>query len=82
MVRGQEIFIPFLGSVDVEVERDRLGRELQKITSELEKVQSKLSNAQFLEKAPSQVVQKNRDIAEELRTAQDKLKVSLGRLNV
>ncbi len=82
VVRGQEIFIPFLGSVDVEVERDRLGRELQKVTSELEKVQSKLSNAQFLEKAPSQVVQKNRDIAEELRTAQDKLKVSLERLSV
>ncbi len=80
VVRGQEIFIPFPGSVDVEAERDRIGRELQKITSELEKVQSKLSNAQFLEKAPSQVVQKNRGIAEELRTARDKLRVSLERL--
>ncbi|MFV1956984.1 MAG: class I tRNA ligase family protein, partial [bacterium] len=82
VVRGHEIFMPFPGSVDVEAERDRIGREIQKVTSELEKVQSKLSNAQFLEKAPSQVVQKNRDIAEELRTARDKLKVSLERLSV
>lgn len=80
VVRGEEIFIPLGDLVDADADRERISRELDKVASELEKVQKKLSNEQFLEKAPVQVVQKNRDIAEELRVARDKLKDSLERL--
>ncbi len=80
VVRGEEIYMPLSDLVDVDGERDRISRELGKISADLDKVQKKLSNDQFLKKAPTQVVQKNRDIAEELRVAQDKLKESLERL--
>ncbi|MGH3442780.1 MAG: valine--tRNA ligase [Nitriliruptorales bacterium] len=65
-----EVLIPLAGAVDVEGELDRLRRELQNAEQERARAESKLGNEQFVERAPEQVVQAERDkVAEWERTA-------------
>ena len=68
-------------AIDRESERDRLNKELGKVSAELEKVEKKLGNPQFLEKAPAEVVGKNRDIMRQLISQKEKLIENLERLN-
>ncbi len=55
-----ELFLPLEGLVDVEAERERLSRELTKVEGELEKVRAKLSNPNFSEKVPANVLEEHR----------------------
>ena len=51
-----ELFLPLEGLIDVEAEKERLGRELDKIAREIAKSAAKLGNAGFVERAPAEVV--------------------------
>jgi valyl-tRNA synthetase len=56
MIPFGEIYIPLQGLIDMEGERKRLEKELEKQTQFLERVKKKLTNADFLERAPSEVI--------------------------
>jgi valyl-tRNA synthetase len=56
-----EIYLPLKGLVDIEAERRRLGKDLEKITRECEKVEGRLKDARFVEKAPAHVVEEERN---------------------
>jgi valyl-tRNA synthetase len=82
VVRGQEIIIlAEEEAVDKGAEVERLTKELAKVTAERDKVEKKLGNPQFVEKAPEEVVRKNRGILEELQAQKGKLEENLERLN-
>ncbi|MCX5752051.1 MAG: valine--tRNA ligase [Candidatus Krumholzibacteria bacterium] len=49
------------GVVDIEAEKKRLGRDLEKIARECEKVEGRLKDARFVEKAPRDVVEQERN---------------------
>jgi valyl-tRNA synthetase len=81
VVRGQEIIISAEEeAVDKGAEVERLTKELAKVTAELDKVEKKLGNPQFVEKAPEEVVRKNRGILEELQAQRGKLEENLERM--
>jgi len=61
VVDGVEIFMPLTGIIDFKEEERRLARELEKIGKELAQAQRKLSNEDFLNKAPAEVVQKEKE---------------------
>ena len=67
-----ELFLPLEGLVDVEAERTRITKELEKMSKEIAKSMGKLSNASFVDRAPAAVVDQERArLAEwEARTAQ------------
>ena len=67
-----ELFLPLEGLVDVEAERTRITKELEKMAKEIAKSKGKLSNASFVDRAPAAVVDQERArLAEwESRTAQ------------
>ncbi|MGB3290376.1 MAG: valine--tRNA ligase [Burkholderiaceae bacterium] len=46
--------------IDVEAERLRLGKEVQRLETEIAKAQGKLSNASFVERAPAAVVEQEK----------------------
>ncbi len=74
---GIDIYIDLEGIVDVPTEIDRLKKEIDKTILELKKVSQKLSNKNFIEKAPDDVVEKSRRIHRELTEKQQKLKSAL-----
>ena len=55
--------------IDKEAENIRLSKELEKKTGELERCEKKLANANFVDKAPAAVVDKERLRASELQSA-------------
>src|SRR3546814_5187468 len=46
--------------IDVEAERLRLGKEIERLEREIAKAQGKLSNASFVERAPAAVVEQEK----------------------
>jgi len=81
VVRGQEVLISAADDLDRGAESERLSRELVKVNVELSKVEKKLANSQFLDKAPAEVVLKNKNLLEELVAQRGKLQENLERLD-
>lgn len=55
-----EIYIPLSGFINKEEETARLNREIGKLEKEFSQLQTKLSNATFVDRAPPEVVAKER----------------------
>ncbi len=58
---GVEVFVPLAGLIDIDRERERLGSEIERLQRQLTDTEKKLANANFVERAPAEVVQKERD---------------------
>ena len=69
LVGDMKLLIPLAGLIDKEAETIRLSKELEKKTGELERCEKKLANANFVDKAPAAVVDKERARASELQSA-------------
>jgi len=61
VIAGAEIYLPLQGLVDIDEEIERLEKELEKWSSEIERAQGKLANEQFVNNAPDDIVQEERD---------------------
>ncbi|MFI5366336.1 MAG: class I tRNA ligase family protein, partial [Candidatus Binatia bacterium] len=62
-----EVFVPLRGVVDPGEVRKRLERDLAKVEKELSGVEAKLSRADFIDRAPADIVDKERRRAATLR---------------
>jgi valyl-tRNA synthetase len=80
VVRGVQIAIPLAGLLDLDGERNRLERDLAKVARELEGRSRKLNNPSFLEKAPAEVVDKERRLQRELAERRDRIEQHLKQL--
>jgi valyl-tRNA synthetase len=60
LVGDLEILVPMAGLIDQDAELARLAKEADKLAKELSRLTGKLSNASFIEKAPAEVVAKER----------------------
>jgi valyl-tRNA synthetase len=56
-----EIVIPLAGVIDLDAERARLRKELDKVEADIAFVQGKLQNDRFVSRAPADIVQKERE---------------------
>ena len=61
LVGDLKLLIPLAGLVDVAAETARLRKQLQKEQQELAKSKGKLGNARFVENAPAEVVEQERE---------------------
>jgi valyl-tRNA synthetase len=55
-----ELFLPLEGLIDIEAEKSRLKKELEKFESEISKVKQKLANPSFAQKVPANVLEEHR----------------------
>ena len=60
VVTGALLYLPLQGLIDIEAEKARLEKELEKWAKEVKLVQGKLSNERFVSKAPEAVVAEER----------------------
>jgi valyl-tRNA synthetase len=63
-----EILVPMKGLIDPTAELERLGKRLRKAEIDLSKLEAKLGNSQFAANAPPEIVAKDQQRLEELRT--------------
>lgn len=61
LVGNMKILIPIGGLIDKEAEISRLSREIEKVKTEISRLEGKLNNANFVDRAPTAVVDKERD---------------------
>ena len=67
--------------IDVEAERKRLSKEIEKLTIEIAKCQGKLGNEAFVAKAPQAVVDQENARLREFSELKSKLEMQLATLN-
>jgi valyl-tRNA synthetase len=80
VVRSLEVAIPLAGLLDFDAERTRLTRDLAKIVAELDARNRKLANESFLERAPAEVVEKERAIQREYLEKKRRIEATLATL--
>jgi len=74
------LVLPLAGLIDLAAERTRLAKERDKAVSEARKVAQKLDNADFVRRAPDEVVQENRQRLSGYQAEAARLEAALGRL--
>ncbi len=75
-----KLYIPLAELVDLEAERARLAKEIEKAEKYLASIEKKLSNEKFVSKAPEAVVQRERDNLDKTRALIAQLKESAAAL--
>ena len=69
---GAEVFVPLRDVIDLKKERARLGEKIEEIQQRLGSAEAKLSNRGFVERAPAEVVERER---EKKRALEEQLEV-------
>lgn len=70
---GVTIYLPLAGLVDLEAEKARIEKEMANIENQISRIQGKLSNAGFTDKAPAEVVERERSRLAEFQAKQTQM---------
>lgn len=80
LVGEMQLLVPMSGLIDKEAEVMRLDKEIDRKSKEKQRADGKIKNPNFVEKAPEEVVQKERNKVLELSSAIDKLQQQKSRI--
>ncbi len=73
-----KVMVPLAGLIDLDAEKDRLRKEIERLKGEVQRINNKLANEKFVANAPADVVDKERaksaDAAGKLTTLEAQLK--------
>ena len=81
LVKQMEILVPMAGLIDKEAETARLTKEIEKLQKDLDRISGKLNNPKFVDKAPQEVVNKEKDKQAAQRQSLDKLQQQLEQIS-
>jgi len=81
VVAGQEYALPLAGVIDVDAEKARLAKQLEKLSKEAGGLKGRLGNENFLARAPEAEIEKQRAQLAELEATMEKVKASADRLS-
>jgi len=80
VVRKTAAALPLQGIIDFQAEKTRLAKEIAKLKGDADKIEAKLRNADFVARAPEEVVDENRERREDALSRMEKLAAALERL--
>jgi len=80
LVGDMEILVPMAGLIDKDAEIERLGKEIEKLRKEVARGESKLRNPNFVDKAPDEVVAKEREKLDDHRSQQARLEEQMEKI--
>jgi valyl-tRNA synthetase len=80
VVRGEVAALPLKGVIDLDAERARLAKEMAKADADISRVDAKLGNANFVARAPEEVVEEEKEKREEAQARKAKIAEALERL--
>jgi valyl-tRNA synthetase len=81
VIDGIEVFLPVEGLINIEKEIGRIMKEIEKVKRDIDTSKDKLSNSNFLDRAPEEVVEKEREKFEELSLKKKKMEDVLNKLS-
>ena len=82
LVRGGLVALPLAGVIDFATEHARLVKEIAKTRSDITKTEAKLANADFVARAPEEIVEENRERLLDWGARVEKLEAALARVRV
>jgi valyl-tRNA synthetase len=80
LASGGELAVPLEGLIDFETERQRLGREKDKLGAEAGKLEAQLQNPNFVERAPAERVNEVRERIAEIARQSSQLQQTIENL--
>jgi valyl-tRNA synthetase len=80
IVRGEVAALPLKGVIDFSAENARLEKEMARVKSDIARIDAKLANANFVARAPEDVVEGEREKREEAEARRIKINEALERL--
>jgi len=80
LVGEMEVLVPLAGIIDKDAESARLNKEIEKIKKDFARVEGKLNNPKFVDKAPVEVVDKEKAKLADMTSAVAKLEEQLVKL--
>jgi valyl-tRNA synthetase len=80
VVQGEIAALPLKGVVDFAAEQVRLEKEVARLDAEIARIDGKLANADFVRRAPEEVVEGERERREEALTRRAKIVEAMERL--
>jgi valyl-tRNA synthetase len=75
---GSELYVDLAGVVDLAAERQRIDKEIGRVDEKIEFARSKLARPEFAERAPAEIVSRERERLAEQEALRAKLVASLG----
>ncbi len=82
VIGGMTLGLPVADIIDLDKERERLNKEIQKHEKEIKQIEGKLANENFVSKAPAEVVEEQKIRKTEANVMIEKLSSALKQLNV
>src|SRR3989338_354615 len=80
ILEGVDVYIPMEGLIDIAAEKKRLSKESVRLQSQVLQLGEKLSDKEFLEKAPEDVINRMKDRQNALALQHKKIKEDLDTL--
>jgi valyl-tRNA synthetase len=80
VVGGEIVALPLAGVIDLAAERARLAKEMAKADADIARVDAKLGNANFVARAPEEVVEEEKEKRGEAQARKAKIAEALERL--
>jgi valyl-tRNA synthetase len=77
VLAGATVALPLEGVVDLPAETARLTKEIAKLEAEVKKMDQRLGNADYVARAPEEIVEELRERREEEAASAEKLKAAL-----
>ncbi len=78
---GGVFALPLAGIIDLEAEKARLRKEIDKCDKEIDGIDKKMSNASFVERAPIEIVEENRERRVAFSERREKLTAALQQIS-
>jgi valyl-tRNA synthetase len=78
---GVEVYVPLAGLIDIDKEKERLTKNLDKAIADLDRVNKLLAGEAFISKAPENIIAKEKNRKAEIEALKEKLEKNLEMLD-
>jgi valyl-tRNA synthetase len=82
VVAGDEIYVPLKDLIDIEKEKERLEKEIKRVTEMVNSLKAKLSNKNFTSRAPAEIIQKENEKLKNFELMLNKLRTNYDSLDL